>query len=313
MKEKMCVERVILMKRKKVKMFLILVVCILLICPLIMVGYLLYNDYGITVGRLLIEGNDYMVIDGKTPIILSDQNEKKNVFAGLSTGDKILAVHGGVDESLPARTGAYHIFRIAKGDESDIPDDVIITVVEKDYEYEADEIKDNMKEYDFEAQYIRTNGGKDGIEYPIVKVIRSVEELNAYYEENKDYFDLERKEKVYSDTTIGFLDACDEYDTAYFKKQMLVFVLLEEGSGSIRHHVENVGITAENKLVVFIETETPEVGTCDIAQWHIMIELEQGVDITNESDITVFLDYSVPLRSMLYDVGTYEKQAAKIR
>lgn len=65
------------MKRKKLKMGLVLLLCVLLIWLLSLVTFLLYNDYGVTIGRLLIEENDYMVVDGKTPIILSDQSKKK--------------------------------------------------------------------------------------------------------------------------------------------------------------------------------------------------------------------------------------------
>lgn len=63
----------------------------------------------------------------------------------------------------------------------------------------------------FDAQYIRTNGSHENVEYPVVRIIRSVRELNAYYEAYKEEYDLERKDNVYSDETIGFLDACDQY------------------------------------------------------------------------------------------------------
>ena len=103
---------------------------------------------------------------------------------------------------------------------------------------DIDENQINTQEpVDYGVQYIRTNGYMEGAEFPNVVIIRSLDELNSYYEANKDTFDLERKDKVYSDTTIGFLDACDKYDTAYFEKGYLVFVLLEEGSGSVRHEV----------------------------------------------------------------------------
>ena len=72
--------------------------------------------------------------------------------------------------------------------------------------------------YAFEAQYIRTDGYSENTSYPYHVVINSREDLEAYYEANKELFDLERKETVYSDTTIGFLDACDKYDDAYFER-----------------------------------------------------------------------------------------------
>lgn len=143
---------------------------------------------------------------------------------------------------------------------------------------------------DFGVQYVRTNGYHGDVKYPIVKIIRSVEELNAYYEESKDKYDLERKETVYSDTTIGFLDACDKYDEAYFEKQVLIMVLLEEGSGSIRHNVDNVKLGSDGKLYIAIRTISPEIGTADMAEWHILIEPEEGVDVKSEDDVVVLIN-----------------------
>ena len=58
----------------------------------------------------------------------------------------------------------------------------------------------------YEVQYIRTNGGHDAArQYPLVVSVGSKAELEAYYEANRETYDLERKEQVYADTTIGFL------------------------------------------------------------------------------------------------------------
>ena len=155
----------------------------------------------------------------------------------------------------------------------------------------GDADKDIKKTFiDFEPQYIRTDGYNDDVEYPVVKIIRSVDELNAYYKENKDRYDLERKDNVYSDNTIGFLDACDKYDAAYFEDQILVMVLLEEGSGSNRHNVDNVKLGSDGKLYINIRTIVPEAGTCDMAEWHILIEPEKNVDVSSESDVLVYID-----------------------
>ena len=143
---------------------------------------------------------------------------------------------------------------------------------------------------DFQTQYIRTDGYHDGVEYPIVKIIRSVNELNSYYNENKEKYSLERREDPASDSTIGFLDACDKYNAEYFEKQILVMVLLEEGSGSTRHNVDNVKLGSDGKLYVNIRSIVPEVGTCDMAEWHILIEPETNVDIASESDVVVYMD-----------------------
>ncbi len=156
---------------------------------------------------------------------------------------------------------------------------------------------------DYGVQYIRTNGYLDGAVFPSVKIIRSAEELNSYYEANKETFDLERKDKVYSDTTIGFLDACDKYDAAYFEKGYLVFVLLEEGSGSIRHEVQETTISSDGELGVYIKTNSPEVCTDDMAEWHIILEMSNAVAVKDEASVQVYLD-----GRLAYDKGAVVTQ-----
>ncbi len=145
---------------------------------------------------------------------------------------------------------------------------------------------------EYSAQYIRTNAIGEGITYPQVKIIRSVEELKAYYEANKDIYYLERRENYGSDYTRGFLDACDKYDEAYFENQILVIMVLEEGSGSISHKVTNVGVIGINEakmMTIEIDRIIPEIGTCDMAEWHILIEPEAGTIVEDEEDIYVTL------------------------
>jgi len=114
--------------------------------------------------------------------------------------------------------------------------------------------------------------------------------LNAYYNANKDKYNLERRSDPASDSTIGFLNACDKYTAEYFENQILVMVLLEEGSGSIRHNVDNVKYGSDGKLYVSVRRDVPEAGTDDMAEWHILIEPEKDIAVANESDIVVYLD-----------------------
>lgn len=148
---------------------------------------------------------------------------------------------------------------------------------------------DDIKECEFSVQYIRTDGYHDGVRYPVVTVIHSVNELNAYYEANKDKYSLERRAgAISSDSTVGFLDACDKYDEEYFESKILLIVLLEEGSGSVRHKVERVANEADG-ITVDITTIVPEIGTCDMAEWHILIEPEVGF-AEDADDVTVYID-----------------------
>ena len=146
------------------------------------------------------------------------------------------------------------------------------------------------------ARYIRTDGGyEDSVDYPCVRIIRSVQELNDYYNTWHEVFYLERRQQVYPDTSIGFLDACDQYDEAFFEKNYLIFVLLEEGSGSIHHEVDGVLKTADKKISISIDRKVPEVGTCDMAQWHIILELGREVLVENTGDVCLYVDGQVAL------------------
>lgn len=122
------------------------------------------------------------------------------------------------------------------------------------------------------ARYVRTNGNMDDSRLR-TKVIRSRESLEAYYEANKGTFDLERRQTVYADSTPGFLDICDSYDEDWFASRDLLIAVLEEGSGSIRHEITGLRREGEGKWLLEGFCLVPEVGTCDMAQWHILCEI----------------------------------------
>lgn len=141
-----------------------------------------------------------------------------------------------------------------------------------------------------EIQYIRTDGGGENDRFPYVTIIRSVQELEEYYNEQKDHFSLEHRENVSSDGTIGFLDACERYDEAYFAENNIILLRLEESSGSIRHEVTGTTINSDGELTIHVKTICPETGTCDMAQWHIILEFSNKVALSQAEDITVCLD-----------------------
>lgn len=145
-----------------------------------------------------------------------------------------------------------------------------------------------MDAVQYRAQYIRTNGDM-GSRKPQVEIIGSLQALQDYYTNYQKKFDLERKEKVYADTTIGFLDACDGYDEAFFEENYLVFVLLEERSGSIRHEVVGVEQTGEKTLGIYMKRKTPEICTDDMAQWHVILELSRDFLVASPDDISVYV------------------------
>lgn len=140
------------------------------------------------------------------------------------------------------------------------------------------------------AQYIRTNGSSEAVQFPSIRIIGSLQELKDYYSTWHEVFDFERKERVYADTTIGFLDACDQYDEAFFESSFLIFVLLEESSGSVRHEVRGVVQTGDKNLAICVDRKVPEVGTDDMAQWHIILELNRDVMVESAMDTMLYVD-----------------------
>lgn len=133
--------------------------------------------------------------------------------------------------------------------------------------------------------YVRTNGGGEGT-FPRSTLIRSADELRTYYEQNKTVFDLERREDGN-----GFLDVCDAYDDAYFSKNVLVLVALEEGSGSIRHEIKRVALTSEGDLEITVETILPNPQTADMAQWHLFVQPASGVQDVDVRNIIIKKTY----------------------
>ena len=136
---------------------------------------------------------------------------------------------------------------------------------------------------DKDVQYIETSyvSGMNGQTY----VIESREELEECLNSNKKQYGLGHREKVYSDSTIGFEDAIADYDEEWFKGHNIVLVLLTANSGSIRFKVTNVNIN-ERKMNISFTQKAPEMVTCDMACWHIIVETEK----VSTDEINVYVE-----------------------
>ncbi|MBQ4560336.1 MAG: hypothetical protein IJA54_08470, partial [Tyzzerella sp.] len=82
----------------------ILLCILLLIVTVCIIGI---KGYGISKGRLyLAEKHTYLIDDRDMAMLVSDQSKKRNLFQGYKSGDEVLIVHDGVEETYPSRTGA---------------------------------------------------------------------------------------------------------------------------------------------------------------------------------------------------------------
>ena len=123
-----------------------------------------------------------------------------------------------------------------------------------------------------DIRFIRTNGYVSGANYPVITVISSIEELEQYYSEYKDIYNFSSREVPYLGSANGFLDAIEDYTEDYFVDNYLIFVLLEESSGSVRHEIARI----EDDGTIVIRRLAPEIGTADMAQWHIIFEFNNS-------------------------------------
>ena len=151
----------------------------------------------------------------------------------------------------------------------------------------AENTHPGTQQLDFGAQYIRTNGYHNGRQYPIITVVSTKNELAQYYWKYEKEYDFAPRTEAAADSTIGFTDAIGKYlDTDdFFEDSYLVIVLLEEGSGSIRHRVDSVAADG----AIAISRLTRHMQTADMAEWNIIIEISGDskpvqfkVEMTNE-------------------------------
>ena len=243
------------------------------------------QGYGISAGRLYFADNGTYLIDSDNMAMrVSDCSKDAELFKGYQNGDKVILFHDGVNETYPAQTGGYYIIRTSKGDGTYKPADEVLGIVS----FGDDGHLLAAQPVDFEVQYIRTGTQNYDGPFPAAAVIHSTDELTAYYEENKEQFYLERREDPGTDYTIGFLDACDKYDAKFFENNALVFVVLEEGSGSTRHNVSTVKVDANGIMYINIISIDPDIGTCDMAYWHIMTEVPKYSAPDTADEVVVY-------------------------
>ena len=136
---------------------------------------------------------------------------------------------------------------------------------------------------DKDVQYIKTAYYSDMNGQTII--IESKEELDEYFNANKEKYNLGHREKVYADSTIGFEDAIEKYDEEFFKNKNIVLLLVTATSGSITYKADNITIN-DGVMDVKISRHAPEYCDCMMAGWHIIVETEK----VSINEINVFVE-----------------------
>ena len=107
-------------------------IAVILLAALLIMGFFaaVERGYSVSVGRYLeaSSGADMVILED-APVEMSSQTNR-DLFGGLATGDKILVLHDGMDQSYPGRTGAYAVLKLGDGDIDDISPAVVDSLIE---------------------------------------------------------------------------------------------------------------------------------------------------------------------------------------
>ena len=122
----------------------------------------------------------------------------------------------------------------------------------------------DINDIPFNAQYVRT---QCCLQEDVIVIITSRNQLEAHYEKHRRRFGDGQGNEL---PDIDFLSAIEKYTDGFFANNFLVAVNLIEGSGSIRHKVENIDENGE----ILIKRLGRGHGTDDMAAWSIFIEID---------------------------------------
>lgn len=137
-------------------------------------------------------------------------------------------------------------------------------------------VQETETDVEFNAVYSRTDGYIEKKVYPYVTVIGSRTEIERYTSANEGQYDFY--------TT--FYDAVTAYDEAFFVEKSLIVIMLEEGSGSVTHDVVGIDYdSATGESVVKIKRNVPKEQTDDMAEWHILVEIDKDSPVLSHPDL----------------------------
>lgn len=105
------------------------VILVLLSITLIAFGGIVSaKGYSVSRGRLYFADNGTYLINGDASMLVNDCSDDARLFEGYQNGDRVILLHGAVDDSFPAITDGYRVFRTLKGDGTYKPEDEMIGV-----------------------------------------------------------------------------------------------------------------------------------------------------------------------------------------
>ena len=123
---------------------------------------------------------------------------------------------------------------------------------------------------------------RSGVEYPQVQVFRSYKEIEAYSNSLAEGFQDLPNDHFTHDRS--FVETLKRYNKDYFRENILIIATISAGSGGDRFAIDDITKT-DDALTISIQ-KTKSGMTCDMAAWHILLELDSSCD-TDSANIKV--------------------------
>jgi hypothetical protein len=131
----------------------------------------------------------------------------------------------------------------------------------------ASSSKNGAASFDAEViNYVRTFG-EVGSYAPDGSIICSETEAESFYKSKGSASSF--------DSSGSLRGALGNYDSDFFKSKCLAVIDFEESSGSNSHKVTDVS-SKGGTLTITIKRIVPDVGTCDMAHWYILVPVERA-------------------------------------
>lgn len=235
------------------------------------------------------DGNCLLVFD-HSPIVLSNRTGRSDAFADLQTGDQLMVLHDGVQESYPARTGAYAVFRQGRGTVADIPQSVIDQLSQlgwtvKDAAPSARVLKDR----EFSAAVAWANYAEDSTLYTTSLNIdrmtqSSIRHLPLWQVRNtaelagwKDTFgNILTLDHGY-DEVPSFDAVTADVDENFFIEQSVLLVYVPANSCSYRYAINSIVLCSQQLCVHVQQANDPKTGDCAMAGWLMAVTVPKEI------------------------------------
>ncbi len=286
--------------KKKILVALGVIVCIIAIGVFVLAG----KGFSPSVGLFLRTDNGNMIILDNSPIVMSTKTGNDDMFEKYESGDKLLVIHDGIQETYPGGTGVYFSIKLADGHISDISETVLRQLYELGWT-SAPVIHDTEQESESVSLYE---------EYPVNGNIYSSDLFDVITVRSRSIFDTEKIKlaadnsdfmndednyhfSVFAfDTYESFSEFLDNFDKDfnsghshsddfreglkdlnedYFKDNAVILVSYYTGSGNVSYNVENVYFDGNVFRLNIVKHTSGNVGTCDITYYFKAVGVEK--------------------------------------